>query len=672
MRQRILVVEDDPHFGQQLTDLLEFHGYEVEVAPDGPAGVEAYEARSASLLLVDLMLPGMGGVEVVRCVRGLPAGDAVPIMLMSAVYKNPKMFEKELRELGILEFLAKPFSLIDLGRKADAVLDAELDLAADQAKVTATGSWRLDELSEALGEAPVPFELVGSFDRLSLLNMLIDVFSSHAAGRLVLKRGRSQREMFFLNGYPVWALSDAESERLGEVLVSLELIDRKQMETALRRAAIDGVMFREALIRCGFIDDARLFRAERERVKRVVVQSFAWADGDYEFTAGDDFVDRVGVFEVNPVPCLLEGVRRFLSINELAPDIEPRSAHQFTEGPRFRQLIPYFKLPSEHGGIVEQFDSGVTVADLFRQHPSSQEMLVKALWLMFRLNIADSQPGPERLTRPETGPGRPLPEQPEPITSTFLALDDEDEVEFDLDDDEDEDEDEDEGWDDEPDDPAVREIVQDYVTFMDADYYRFLRVERDADEPQLAASYQQLHLRYRTNRLGGDVPSEVRSKAKELVSRLEVAYRTLSTPEGRRSYDSRLAVLESGIWQRPSAVDLLAEARGLIAEDDWAGAEPALRQLLDIHPNAVEALSLLGRVVQMRAQGDRRRLEEAQELLRQALGEDPLHLRTLRYFGEVCRELGDIDGYKLTVATIRTIDPQDPWLILETVRRRRG
>ena len=664
MRQRILVVEDDPHFGQQLADLFEFHGYEVEVAGDGPAGVEAFEHRGASLLLVDIMLPGMGGVELVRCIRGLQGGGAVPTLLMSAIYKNPRMFERELRELRVLEFLAKPFSLIDLGRRVDALLDAELELAAEQAKVTATGSWRLDEIAQALGEAPLPFELVGSFDRLSLLNMLIDIFVSHAAGRLVLKRGRSERQIYFLNGYPVWALSDVESERLGEVLVALELIARPQMQAALDRATRDGIMFREALIRSGFIDDARLFRAERERVKQVVVQSFGWVDGEYEFVTGDDFVDRVGVFEVNPVPCLLDAVRRFLSINQLAPDIEPRSSHHFVEGPRFRQLIPYFHLPPEHGGLVDRFDSGATVADLFREHPQSQEMLVKALWLMFRLGIADSKPGPERLTRPETGPGSPAPDRPEPITSTFVPLEEEDLVDFDLDD-----EDEDEP---EPASPAIREIIQDYVTFMEADYYRFLRVDRDATLEDMAAAYQQLHLRYRANRLGQAVPSEVRRKAKELVSRLEVAYRTLSSPEGRRSYDSRLAVLESGEWQRQSAVDLLQEARGLIAQEDWAGAEPALRELLDIHPKALEALSLLGRVLQMRARGSRRILQEAWEVLRLALGEDPLHLRTLRYFGEVCRELRDADGYRLTVATIRTIDPQDPWLMLETVRRRRG
>ncbi len=668
MKQRILVVEDDPHFGQQLTDLFEFHAYEVEVAPDGPAGVEAFERRSADLLLVDIMLPGMGGVEVVRCVRGLRGGDRVPTLLMSAVYKNPKMFEKELRELGILEFLAKPFSLIDLGRKVDAILDAELELAAEQARVTSTGSWRLDQIQEALGEAPLPFDLVGRFERLSLLKMMIDVFSSHAAGRLVLKRGASKRELFFLNGYPVWALSDVETERLGEVLVSLDLIDRRQMTTALERATRDGIMFREALIRSGFIDDARLFRAERERVRRVVVQSFGWADGDYEFVVGDEFVDRVGVFEVNPVPCLLDAVGRFLSINELAPDIEPRSTHHFVEGPRFRQLIPYFELPPQHGSIVEQFDSGVTVADLFRQHPQSQEALVKALWLMFRLGIADSMPGPERLTRPDTGPGRPVPEASEPITSTFVPLDEEELVDFDIDDDDDDEED------DEDDEAAqaAREIVQDYVTFMDADYYRFLRVDRDATDEQLAAAHRQLGHRYQLQRLDPGAPSEVRSKAKELRSRLEVAWRTLSSTGGRESYDRRLAVLESGVWQRPSAVELLAEARELIASEDWAGAEPALRQLLDIHPDALEALSMLGRVLQMRAAGSRPLLEEAQEVLRRALGEDPLHLRTLRYFGEVCRGLGDADGYRLTVATIRTIDPQDPWLILETVRFRRG
>jgi CheY-like chemotaxis protein len=665
--QRILIIEDDPHFGRQLVDLLGFHGYGVVLAPDGPAGVEAFEAQDVDLVLADLMLPGMGGVDVIKCIRGLPRGAEVPVLLMSAVYKNPRMFEKELRQLGILEFLAKPFSLIDLGRKVDAILDQALDIAAEEARVTATGSWKLEEIQAALGDGRLGFPEVGTFDRRSLLNLIIDVFHNHSDGRLLLRRGKAERRIYFLNGYPVWVRSDDADERLGAVLQRMKLLSPAQVEAALRRSAIEGILFREAIIGEGFIGEFKLFRAERARVQQVVVQSFAWADGEYDWKEGDEFVDRVGVFEVNPVPCLCEATRRFLTVNDLAADIEERSGHVLERGPRFKQLVPYFELPMAHGDLSMFFGQEDTViAQLFRQNPHAQEELVKALWLLFRLEIADSRAVPLMLEKPAP-PERPKVPPPRPVFDVGFIPPDSGDVEFDFEYDGEEDDEPDE----QPLDLASQTIVQDYVALSQADYYSFLGVDREVGGEGLSSAYQQRTLRWRTARLPSDAPSEVRQKAKELTDRLEVAFRTLSNASGRTAYDLRLAVLESGEWQRPSAAELLQEARQLVADEQWADAEPVLRELVDLHPHALEVLSLLGRVIQARAARDVKRLDEARMWLRRALGQDPLHLRTLRTMGEVCKGLGDLDGYRLTAATIRTIDPQDPWLILEAARQRR-
>ena len=129
MRKRcILVVEDDEHFGRQLVDLLQFLGHEVTWAKTGPEGLDGFVRKRADLVLVDLMIPGMNGVVLVRKLRSIRGGATVPVLMMSAVYRNPRMFERELRALNVLEFLAKPFSLIDLGRTIGVILDEDTAL----------------------------------------------------------------------------------------------------------------------------------------------------------------------------------------------------------------------------------------------------------------------------------------------------------------------------------------------------------------------------------------------------------------------------------------------------------------------------------------------------------------------------------------------------------------
>ena len=164
------------------------------------------------------------------------------------------------------------------------------------------------------------------------------------------------------------------------------------MEAALERAERDGTMFVDAVLRLGLLSEAALFRAERERVKTVVIESFAWAQGQYSFANSDDFITEVGIYEVNPLRCLAAAVRRFLTINELAADLERHSEQNFIEGARFQRLFPYIELPESLSGLVDCMDRGIRVSQLFGRFAANNELLIKYLWLMFNLGIADSLP----------------------------------------------------------------------------------------------------------------------------------------------------------------------------------------------------------------------------------------------------------------------------------------
>ena len=144
MSHSILLVEDDPHFGKQLVDLFQFLGYRTTLAKSGEEAITAFTDAPYSFVLCDIMLPGMSGVDVIERLRTLESGDSVPVMLMSAVYKNPRLFRRELRRLNVLEFLPKPFSVIDVGRKVGAVLEEGQEVQSAEADITESGSWRAE------------------------------------------------------------------------------------------------------------------------------------------------------------------------------------------------------------------------------------------------------------------------------------------------------------------------------------------------------------------------------------------------------------------------------------------------------------------------------------------------------------------------------------------------
>ena len=79
---RILIIEDEPSFVEALEFLLSKEGFTVEVASSGDHGLTLFERNGCDLVLLDLMLPGMSGVEVCKEIR---KSSSVPIIMLMAV-----------------------------------------------------------------------------------------------------------------------------------------------------------------------------------------------------------------------------------------------------------------------------------------------------------------------------------------------------------------------------------------------------------------------------------------------------------------------------------------------------------------------------------------------------------------------------------------------------------
>ena len=510
--QRVLIVEDDPHFGGQLVDLFEFQGYGVDLLRSGERFLETFLERLPCVVVIDLVLPGPGGVELARSLRAVPEGRTVPVFLMSAVYRDPRMFERELRKLEVAEFLPKPFSPIDLGRKVDALLDRDIGLSSADAKVTATGSWRLTDLQAALGEGPVQLGLQSSFDRRTLLNTFVELFRRHSAGCLSLVRESAQRDIYFLNGYPVAAESGDSSESLVAVLSEMGLLDRQTGDQAVRTAQLEGCGLRDLLLSRKLVPERSLKRAERTRVKRIVIGCFDWPSGTHEFEAGEDLLGGRSVAEVNPVSCLSEVVESSLGLAELAPDLAPRMDQVLVKAARYSNLVSYMGLSSGLRGLLDCFDGRHTMAALFERFSDDGDGLTRALWLMLSLEIVEGQ-GDLRAGAPtvaaseDLGPGPGRWELGEPF-----------------------------GF-----------VAEHYRLRLGLDYYAFLGLERLAGQAQVETARVRLAGLYTPR----SIDPEVEAQLKALRARLQVAFVTLSDPTERQNYDHRLAALETGEWTWP-------------------------------------------------------------------------------------------------------------------------
>jgi two-component system, OmpR family, alkaline phosphatase synthesis response regulator PhoP len=117
-RRRILVVEDDRTMRQALTFNLEREGYQVHAAVDGQQALDAARGGSLDLILLDVMLPGMSGVEVLRVLRS--EGLSTPVIILSA--KGDELDRVVGLKIGADDYVAKPFSRPELFARIEAVL----------------------------------------------------------------------------------------------------------------------------------------------------------------------------------------------------------------------------------------------------------------------------------------------------------------------------------------------------------------------------------------------------------------------------------------------------------------------------------------------------------------------------------------------------------------------
>jgi DNA-binding response OmpR family regulator len=119
-RQAALLVEDDARLGAMVAEYLGRHDLDVTVVPDGERGLTALRRGRYDVVLLDVMLPGIDGLEVCRRIRAAPEWAALPVLMLTA--RGEDVDKIVGLELGADDYLAKPFNPRELLARIRAVL----------------------------------------------------------------------------------------------------------------------------------------------------------------------------------------------------------------------------------------------------------------------------------------------------------------------------------------------------------------------------------------------------------------------------------------------------------------------------------------------------------------------------------------------------------------------
>ena len=164
--ERVLVVDDEPTVREVVQWYLEHDGYRVELAGDGADALDAFTARSPDLVVLDLMLPGVDGLEVCRRIR---AASATPVIMLTA--KGHEADRIVGLELGADDYLVKPFSPRELVARVRSVLRRTLGSGEfARAQPLHAGDVHVDPATREAAVAGRPLALTArEFDLLAFL-----------------------------------------------------------------------------------------------------------------------------------------------------------------------------------------------------------------------------------------------------------------------------------------------------------------------------------------------------------------------------------------------------------------------------------------------------------------------------------------------------------------------
>ena len=124
MKKYVLLVEDEPDLNQTVAFNLDSEGYSVESAFNGKEALKLIEEKTPDLILLDLMLPDMSGLEICRILRSSKKTKNIPIMMVTA--KGEEIDRIVGFELGADDYIVKPFSIREFMLRVAAMLKLSL------------------------------------------------------------------------------------------------------------------------------------------------------------------------------------------------------------------------------------------------------------------------------------------------------------------------------------------------------------------------------------------------------------------------------------------------------------------------------------------------------------------------------------------------------------------
>lgn len=580
---RILLGEDNLSLAEALVTLLGNKGLQVNHARDGVETLSRVIADSPDLLILDLRLPRLHGVELLKKLRQSPRTRDLPVIIISGAYLGDRYVESA-RRLGVRHYLAKPFKPGQL-------------LAAIQDEL----QWRVD------------------FENSLFVRTLCQLFRQRFSGQLNVSQANRSWVIDVINGLPVFLRPGFMADSLGHYLRDRGELTPDEFAYYQQPSGAG----HHALVQMGCLDYPGLQQARLAYLTSELIHAGSLSGLRIEqqpFRLPDD----LGVVSVN-LPHVIHQIFRqtATSINQRAlARIRPG---YLAPGENYYHLINFLQLDQAERELLRQLTGSRPLADLLADHTSGLA-LVRSLLALDMLQISDVPLPPAApvgfplrvlfnapdLQEPATVPeylesfADVLPPPDEAGSKPFLNLHSTDAMHASASD-------------------LEHQVRTLHAALQGKNFYQIFALQPGAFSfDRLKQSYFDITRKFGPEtlmQLGG----ETAEQAQEILSTVSTAYNTLSDVVKKERYDELLNSDKVGLGQQGDehfqAQVQYQSAQVFLGMEEWDNAERALQDACNIEPDNGRYLADLAWAIYRNPKNaaSQAMLEKARQLLGRAL-----------------------------------------------------
>lgn len=642
-----LVVEDDKGIQALLRDALELEGFQVMCEKDGDWGLRALQRRLPDVLVTDILLPTLGGFELIELLRKMPGGAHVPVVAISGIYRASKHKKNAKERLGVAAYLDKPFEMATLLEALKEALGADYPRSSNprpKAKPVAhdVGDDPLADFDTRLEKNEVekaehsfsgPRTAKGNLKHKRFPEVLSQLYRWKATGALLLRRDRTKKIVYLKEGYPIFVKSNLLSECLGRVLVREKMISDEECEKSLKvMKDRPGRQQGTVLIELGSISPHNLVFGLQLQLEQKLFDIFSWPDGDYQFNAKIEIPAQTVHLDMSLATIVYEGVRRRFTEGQLDDLLEPFLDAFIGPHPDPAHRYQDLSLEADERRVLALVDGRRTMRDVIdkggiaRLHAKQLVYSLLATETIQPLNRAarkkDVFAPPEAGSSASSTRPPPLRKRGDVFQATVPHSS--------------------EGL---PVDEVRSKLIERARAMRRQNFYEMLGVSRAAAGDEINRAYHSLIRDVHPDKLRGSMPADARALAEQIASQLEIAFHTLSDDDKRKAYAAKLEQgQKTGVSDELGKI-LAAEGRFRKGETalhagSYAKAAALFREAVELYPEEGEFHVHLGWALYLETPDDAVVQADALGQLHQGIELSPRLDKAHLFLGRVLTRMG--------------------------------